>query len=88
MPLITGGALAGLLKKFGVRLPGGLEKLIGGGRGGGGAPSASLGNARSGTYEYERSSVKGSGGAMARLEALTGGVDGVGGVMKLAKLFI
>ncbi|KAJ8070087.1 hypothetical protein OCU04_000482 [Sclerotinia nivalis] len=88
MPLITGGALAGLLKKFGVRLPGGLEKMIGGGKGRRGAGSASFGNGGNGSYEYERSSVKGSGGAMAKLGMLTGGMDGVGEAMKLAKLFI
>ncbi|KAB8302405.1 hypothetical protein EYC80_005825 [Monilinia laxa] len=52
MPLITGGALAALLKKFGVRLPRGLEKLIGGGNGRGGGNE---------TYEFERSSVRSSG---------------------------
>ncbi|KAF7856091.1 hypothetical protein EAF04_010045 [Stromatinia cepivora] len=88
MPLITGGALAGLLKKFGVRLPGGLEKMIGGGKGRGGTGSGFSGSGRNGSYEYERSSVKGSGGAMAKLGMLTGGMEGVGGVMKLAKLFI
>ncbi|KAG4433385.1 hypothetical protein IFR05_011145, partial [Cadophora sp. M221] len=29
MPLITGGALTGLLAKFGIRLPGGVEKMFG-----------------------------------------------------------
>ena len=32
LPLLTGGALAGLLAKFGIRLPRGLESIIGGGR--------------------------------------------------------
>ncbi|KAI9650087.1 hypothetical protein NHQ30_000100 [Ciborinia camelliae] len=76
MPLITGGALAGLLKKFGVRLPQGLQKLIGGGRGNGAS------------YDFERSSVKSTGGAMEKLGLLAGGMEGVGGAMKLAKLFI
>ncbi|KAB8302404.1 hypothetical protein EYC80_005825 [Monilinia laxa] len=79
MPLITGGALAALLKKFGVRLPRGLEKLIGGGNGRGGGNE---------TYEFERSSVRSSGGALEKLGMLAGGVEGVGGAMKLAKLFI
>lgn len=38
MPLITGGALAGVLKQFGIRLPAGLGSLAGGyggSRGGG-----------------------------------------------------
>ena len=36
MPLITGGALADILRRFGIRLPAGLQKMIPGGRGGGG----------------------------------------------------
>ena len=35
MPLITGGALADFLRRFGVRLPRGLEKIIPGMSGGG-----------------------------------------------------
>lgn len=85
MPLITGGALAALLKKFGIRLPGGLEKMIGGGKGRG---SGFFGNGGNGSYEYERSSVKSTGGAMGKLGMLAGGMEGVGGAMKLAKLFI
>ncbi|KAF7949501.1 uncharacterized protein EAE97_003010 [Botrytis byssoidea] len=89
MPLITGGALAGLLKKFGVRLPGGLDKLIGGGKGRGSGGSGFFGgNGGNGTYEYERSTVKSTGGAMGKLGMLAGGMEGVGGAMKLAKLFI
>ncbi|ESZ97928.1 hypothetical protein SBOR_1693 [Sclerotinia borealis F-4128] len=95
MPLITGGALAGLLKKFGVRLPGGLEKLIGGGKGGNGNGSGKSrfwgGNGgRDAAYEFEKStgSVKGSGGAMGKLGMLAGGMESVGGAMKLVKLFL
>lgn len=32
LPLLTGGALAGILAKFGIRLPRGVEKMMGGGR--------------------------------------------------------
>ena len=32
LPLLTGGALAGVLAKFGIRLPRGLENMVGGGR--------------------------------------------------------
>ena len=35
MPLITGGALADFLRRFGIRLPRGLEKIIPGLSGGG-----------------------------------------------------
>lgn len=88
MPLITGGALAALLRKFGVRLPGALQTLIGGGKGRGAGGFFGNGNAGAGTYEYERSSVRSSGGAMEKLGMLAGGMEGVGGAMKLAKLFI
>ena len=36
LPLLTGGALAGVLAKFGVRLPKGLANMIPGGHGSGG----------------------------------------------------
>lgn len=36
MPLVTGGALHKILKTMGVRLPAGMEKMMGGSRGGGG----------------------------------------------------
>ena len=35
MPLITGGALADILRRFGIRLPGGLQNMLPGGRRGG-----------------------------------------------------
>jgi len=34
LPLLTGGALAGVLAKFGIRLPRGIEGMIGGKHGG------------------------------------------------------
>ncbi|OBT85413.1 hypothetical protein VE02_04818 [Pseudogymnoascus sp. 03VT05] len=72
MPLITGGALTGLLARFGIRLPAGLAKLAGlaGGKGG---------------SSFER--VSGRGGLEA-LGGMGGMMDGLGGVMKVAKLFI
>lgn len=33
LPLLTGGALAGVLAKFGIRLPAGLDKIVGGAAG-------------------------------------------------------
>ena len=42
MPLITGGALANVLKQFGIRLPAGVSSVMGaygGGRGGFGSSS-------------------------------------------------
>ena len=46
MPLVTGGALHGILKGMGVRLPAGMERMMGGGRGGYGG--------HGGHGEYER----------------------------------
>ncbi|KAI9808282.1 MAG: hypothetical protein M1825_004739 [Sarcosagium campestre] len=44
MPLISGGALAGVLKSFGIRLPGGvIGSLLGGRRGGFGDDLSSMG---------------------------------------------
>ena len=34
LPLLTGGALAGVLAKFGIRLPAGLARIMPGGAGG------------------------------------------------------
>lgn len=61
LPLLTGGALAGVLAKFGIRLPAGLNQMIGGGKG-----------ARHGGF----------GGSE------LGGMGGVDGLMKIAKMFI
>ena len=32
LPLLTGGALAGVLARFGIRLPRGLNQMVGGGK--------------------------------------------------------
>lgn len=72
MPLITGGALADLLRRFGIRLPGGMQKMLSslGGRGGGlGGALGGLGGGR------------GGGG-------FGGSGEGVEGLMKIAKMFI
>ncbi len=55
MPLITGGALTGLLAKFGIRLPGGIERMFGkaGGMG--------IGRGSDGGMQFERSRVDSSG---------------------------
>lgn len=74
MPLITGGALTGLLARFGLRLPAGLGKL-----------AKLAGVSGGGSKGHERS------GGMGGLEALGGMggmMDGLGGVMSVAKLFI
>lgn len=55
MPLITGGALTGLLKKFGIRLPMGMTKMFGGMGG------AGIGRGRDGDLQFERTSFEGHG---------------------------
>lgn len=48
LPLITGGALAGILKQFGIRLPPSLSRMMGGlgdGRGGFGRGRSGYGGA-------------------------------------------
>jgi len=55
MPLITGGALTGLLRNFGIRLPMGLEKIFGG------AGGTSIGRSAYGDLQFERSHYEGHG---------------------------
>ncbi|CAL3961916.1 unnamed protein product [Diplocarpon coronariae] len=101
MPLITGGALAGLLAKFGIRLPGGLERTLGGRRGGGVgggeySGGGGLGRRSSGDLQFERTHMEGSyprggggsGGIMGGLGSVLGGMGGVGGAVSLAKMFM
>jgi hypothetical protein len=84
MPLITGGALTGLLARFGVRLPGGLEKMFGGAQGAGG-----YGVGRgAGGMQFERTRVQGPLGALGGLSNLASGMGGVGSAMNIAKMFI
>ncbi|KAL3417834.1 hypothetical protein PVAG01_10844 [Phlyctema vagabunda] len=82
MPLLTGGALSGLLQRFGIRLPGGLDKMFGGAAGGHGYGhgSSSLGRDSRGNMQWERSTVSG--------EGLGGWMGGAGGLMSMAKMFI
>ncbi|TVY33129.1 hypothetical protein LSUB1_G007585 [Lachnellula subtilissima] len=82
MPLVTGGALSGLLGRFGIRLPGGLEKMFGGGAG--------IGRGREGGTQFERSSYRSEGplGGMGGIGSAMGGLGGLGGAMSLAKMFM
>ena len=80
MPLITGGALTGLLRKFGIRLPGGLDKMFGGsGR------TTGIGRGRDGGLQWERTRVDGPLGGLGNMAS---GMGGVGGAMGLAKMFL
>lgn len=79
MPLITGGILTGLLAKFGIKLPAGIEKMIaalGGDQGpsGGGAG-----------MHYKRDTYQRPLGA---LDGLATGAGGLGAAMGMAKMFI
>jgi hypothetical protein len=94
MPLITGGALTGLLAKFGIRLPGGLEKMFGGAAGGGGM---GIGRGAGGQMQFERSRVEGHGplgglgaavSGLGGLGSAMGGMGGIGGAVSLAKMFM
>ena len=53
LPLLTGGALAGVLAKFGIRIPAGLANMVQGGAGG--------------RHEYGRRSDVGGGGGIQNL---------------------
>jgi len=87
MPLITGGALTGLLARFGIRLPGGLEKMFGGHAGAG----AGIGRGAGGGMQFEHSKAEGPLGALGGLGglgSLASGMGGVGGAMNIAKMFM
>ncbi|KAG9238572.1 hypothetical protein BJ875DRAFT_450661 [Amylocarpus encephaloides] len=93
MPLITGGALTGLLHKFGIRLPHVVEKMMGG------PPGGNRGG-QDGGMQYERTHISGQGsmggmggmgGAMNNMGAVSnvvGAMGGVGNAMKVAKMFM
>ena len=89
MPLITGGALSGLLAKFGIRLPGGLEKLFSAGGssfGSGGFGSReSIGRDGYGNLQFERERAEGPLSAFGGMAGLMGGA---GSAISLAKMFM
>ena len=92
MPLITGGALTGLLHKFGIRLPAGMEKLFGGNQVNGGERGVSGGKRES---VYERTRIRGersAGGAalegLGTMASLANNMGGVSSAMSLAKMFM
>lgn len=83
MPLLTGGALTKILSQFGVRLPRGLEKLVGGGGGGRGGMEG---------YQKERYYARGGArdfGSGSSLPGMGGGIgENLGGLLKVAKMFM
>lgn len=84
MPLITGGALTGLLARFGIRLPHGVERLIramGGHTGG----NVGIGRGRDGGMQFERESYE---GPLGGVSAAMGAMGGASGLMNVAKMFL
>ncbi|KPI45895.1 uncharacterized protein AB675_783 [Cyphellophora attinorum] len=76
MPLITGGALTKILGQFGVRLPVGLERMVGGMGG------------RSGDRFYSRGGARDFDGGSA-LPGMGGGIgEGLGGLLGIARAFM
>jgi hypothetical protein len=79
MPLITGGALTGLLRQFGIRLPLGVERMFGAM----GGSATGLGRDRHGDLQFERERYEGPLGAMGELGSVMGGASGLLGVAKM-----
>ena len=89
MPLITGGALTGLLAKFGIRLPGGIEKMFGAAAGGSNGGGYGVGRGQGGHMQFERTKVEGPlGGLGEGIGSVVGGLGGIGGAVSLAKMFM
>lgn len=93
LPLITSGVLAGLLARFGLRMPPGLERMLGKMAGGSGVDGQWQAGRRSGDYGssgYGGSDFGGAsgGGLMDGIGNILGGIGGVGGAVSLAKLFM
>jgi hypothetical protein len=74
MPLLTSGALVGLLSKFGVRLPGGLDRMLRG-----------MGGGQGGSLHMERESYEGPLGGVGNV---MGAMGGASGIMNVAKMFM
>jgi hypothetical protein len=100
MPLITGGALTGLLARFGVRLPYSVEKMLGiaggaagsfGGGGLGGNERSTFGQAigrdRHGNLMFEREREAAE-GPLSAFGGLAGLMGGAGSAYKVAKMFM
>lgn len=74
MPLLTSGALVGLLSRFGVRLPGGLDRML-----------RNLGGGSEGSLHMERESYQ---GPLSGVGNVVGAMGGLGGAMNVAKMFM
>jgi hypothetical protein len=87
MPLITGGALTGLLSRFGLRLPTSIERVIAkmGGSSGASVGATTIGRGRDGTLQFERERYDGPLGGVGKAMNTMGGASGL---MNVAKMFI
>lgn len=83
MPLITGGALTGLLAKFGLRMPASLQKMFGAAGGGAGMGGG-------GARGWERSSMHAEGplDAVGGIGGAMNAMGGIGSAVKMAKMFM
>jgi hypothetical protein len=86
MPLITGGVLTGLLARFGIRLPAGIERMLAKLSGKESSyGSTSIGRGRNGELQFERKSYEGPLGAVGNIAASMGGA---GNLISVAKMFM
>ncbi|KAI9745442.1 MAG: hypothetical protein M1818_000976 [Claussenomyces sp. TS43310] len=87
MPLITGGVLTGLLARFGIRLPAGVERMIAklGGHSGESFGRTNGGTGAGGGLHFEREKYEGPLGGMGKA---MGAMGGAGTLMGLAKMFM
>jgi hypothetical protein len=86
MPLITGGALTGLLSRFGLRFPTSIERIIAKMGGSGASVGAtSIGRGRDGTLQFQRERYDGPLGGVGKAMDAMGGASGL---MNVAKMFI
>jgi hypothetical protein len=90
MPLITGGVLTGLLAKFGLRLPHGIERMIAklGGHAGSSYGSSSIGRGSDGGLQFERKSYSGSINSLGGMSGMLGGLGGASTLLGVAKAFL
>jgi hypothetical protein len=87
LPLITGGALTGLLSRFGLRLPASIERLIAkmGGSSGASMGGTSIGRGRGGALRFQREKYE---GPTSGLGKAVGAMGGASGLMSVAKMFV
>jgi hypothetical protein len=87
MPLITGGALTGLLSRFGLRLPTSIQRVVAKIGGGSGASigAMTIGRGRDGALQFQRERYE---GPLSGVGKAVGAMGGANGLMNVAKMFI